>query len=142
MPPGVRVEMRNTFFRSLGDEAITGISELFRHGAALELRGLGGAFGRVPPDATAFAHRDAEALLVAAVMLPPGAPPERASQALAGWPAVAAHGAGAYIGFLGSASDADVAAAYPPPTYERLAAIKRHYDPGNVLRRNHNVRPA
>lgn len=78
--------------------------------------------GRVQSDATAFAHRDAEVFVVAAVMVPPGAPPERASQALAGWPAVAA--------------------AYPPPTYERLAAIKRHYDPGNVLRRNHNVRPA
>jgi FAD/FMN-containing dehydrogenase len=60
----------------------------------------------------------------------------------AGVAAALRHAAGAYIGFLGSASDADVAAAYPPPTYERLAAIKRHYDPGNVLRRNHNVRPA
>jgi FAD/FMN-containing dehydrogenase len=143
MPPGVRVEMRNSFFRSLGDEPIAGIVELFNHGVTVELRGLGGgAFGRVPPDATAFAHRDAEVLLVAAAMLPPGAPRERAGRALAAWPAVAAHGSGAYIGFLGSAGAADVAAAYPPATYERLAAIKRHYDPGNVFRRNHNVRPA
>jgi FAD/FMN-containing dehydrogenase len=143
MPPGVRVEMRNSFFRSLGDEPIAGIVELFNHGVTIELRGLGGgAFGRVPPDATAFAHRDAEVLLVAAAMLPPGAPPEGPARVLAAWPAVAANGSGAYIGFLGSAGAADVAAAYPPATYERLAAIKRHYDPGNVFRRNHNVRPA
>jgi FAD/FMN-containing dehydrogenase len=142
MPPGMRVEMRNTFFRSLDEEPITGSVELFRAGAAVELRGLGGAFGRVPPDATAFAHRDAEVLLVAAVMLPPGAPGERAGQVLSPWPAVAAHGAGAYIGFLGSATPAEVAAAYPPATYERLAAVKRRYDPANAFRRNHNIRPA
>ena len=142
MPPGLRFEARNTFFRSLGEEPAAGMSELFRAGAALELRGLGGAFGQVTPDATAFAHRDAESLLVAGVMLPPGAPQERADQALAAWPAVAAYGSGAYVGFLKSAAAADIAAAYPAATYERLAAVKRHYDPGNVLRRNHNIRPA
>jgi FAD/FMN-containing dehydrogenase len=139
MPTGVRVETRNTFFRRLDDEPATGIAELVRDGAAIELRGLGGAFSRVPADLTAFAHRDAEVLLVAAAMLAPGTPPERASQALAAWPAVAAHGTGAYVGFLGTASAEDVAAAYPPATYQRLAAIKRHYDPNNVFRRNHNI---
>ncbi len=106
------------------------------------LRGLGGAVGRVPADETAFAHRDAEVMLVAAVMLPPGAPPDGAEKALADWPALADHGAGAYVGFLGRATPAEVAAAYPPATYERLAAVKRRYDPGSVFRRNHNIRPA
>jgi FAD/FMN-containing dehydrogenase len=106
------------------------------------LRGLGGAFGWAAPDATAFAHRDAEFLCVAGVMLPPGVPQERAARALAAWPDVAVHGSGAYVGFLQSAAATDIAAAYPAATYERLAAVKRHYDPGNVLRRNHNIRPA
>ena len=142
MPPGVRAEMRNAFFRSLDDDQAGAIAGLFREGAAVELRSLGGAFGRVPADATAFAHRDAEVLLVAATMRPAGAPAETAGQALAAWPAVAAQASGAYTGFLGPTTDADVAAAYPAATYRRLADVKQRYDPGNVFRRNHNIRPA
>jgi len=142
MPPGLRFEARNTFFRFLGEAPAASIAELFRAGSAIELRGLGGAFGWAAPDATAFAHRDAEFLCVAGVMLPPGVPQGRAAQALAAWPDVAVHGSGAYVGFLQSAAATDIAAAYPAATYERLAAVKRHYDPGNVLRRNHNIRPA
>ena len=142
MPPGVRAEMRNALFRSLDGDRAGAIAGLFRDGAAVELRSLGGAFGRVPADATAFAHRDAEVLLVAATMLPPGAAPEMAGQAFAAWPEAAARASGAYTGFLGPSTDADVAAAYPAATYQRLAGVKQHYDPGNVFRRNHNIRPA
>lgn len=49
---------------------------------------------------------------------------------------------GAYVGSLGSGDPADVAAAYPPGTYRRLAAVKRRYDPANVFRRTHNILPA
>jgi FAD/FMN-containing dehydrogenase len=142
MPPGMRAEMRNGFFRSLDDDRAGAIAGLFRDGAAVELRSLGGAFGRVPADATAFAHRDATVLLVAATMLPAGPAAETAGRAFAAWPAVAAQASGAYTGFLGPASDADVAMAYPAATYQRLAGVKRRYDPGNVFRRNHNIRPA
>jgi len=141
MPPGMRVQMRNAFFRQLDNERAAAIVGLFRDGAAVELRSLGGAFGRVPADATAFAHRDASVFLVAGTMLPPGAPDEAADKALATWPAVAAQASGAYTGFSGQATDAEVAAAYPTATYQRLAAVKRRYDPDNVFHRNHNIRP-
>ncbi|WP_460359806.1 BBE domain-containing protein, partial [Actinoallomurus bryophytorum] len=57
------------------------------------------------------------------------------------WSAVADQARGAYVNFLGTATDADVASVYPPATYRRLAGVKRRYDPGNVFRRTHNIRP-
>ena len=75
------------------------------------------------------------------MMLPADAPPQQVSEALARWSPLAAGGSGAYVNFLGSAADTDVAAAYPPATYRRLAAVKQRYDPGNMFRRNHNIRP-
>ena len=57
------------------------------------------------------------------------------------WDALSPHVNGAYANFLSEAEDADVAAVYPSATYERLAAVKRQYDPENVFAGNHNVRP-
>ena len=57
------------------------------------------------------------------------------------WERLAPHVSGAYANFLSSATAEDVAAIYPAETYERLAAIKRQYDPGNLFARNHNIRP-
>jgi FAD/FMN-containing dehydrogenase len=143
-PPGVRLVTRNTLVPTLDDAVIAAIDRF--HAApgptAIAVRSLGGAFGRVPTDATAFAHRDAEAMVVCMVMLPDMATDAEVERALVGWRAVAAHGTGTYVNFQGSATAADLAAAYPPATYARLAAVKRAYDPANRFALNHNVEPA
>jgi FAD/FMN-containing dehydrogenase len=143
-PPGVRMVVRNTLVRTLDDAAIAAIDRL--HSAprptVIAVRSLGGAFGRVPAEATAFAHRDAEAMVVGMVALPDTATDADVDRALAGWRDVAAHGTGTYVNFQGSATAADLAAAYPPATYARLAAVKRAYDPANRFALNHNVEPA
>ena len=100
----------------------------------IAVRSLGGAFARVPSDATAFAHRDAEAMVVGMVILPETATDADVEQALVPWRTVAAYGTGTYINFQGSATDEDVAAAYPPATYARLAAVKRELRPGQRVR--------
>jgi FAD/FMN-containing dehydrogenase len=49
---------------------------------------------------------------------------------------------GAYVNFIGDEGEAGVRQAYPGPTWDRLAEIKRRYDPTNLFRRNQNVAPA
>ncbi|TYK51394.1 FAD-binding oxidoreductase [Actinomadura decatromicini] len=143
MPPGLRMEVRNTFFTTFDDARVAAVDELFSGGgAAVSLRAMGGAVARVGRDATAFAHRDAEVMAAAAFMIPDAAPPGLRDRALRRWSRVNALGSGAYVGFLGSAEPADVTAAYPPDTYRRLAAVKGRYDPANVFRRTHNVLPS
>jgi FAD/FMN-containing dehydrogenase len=143
-PPGVRLVVRNTLVPSLDDAVIAAINRL--HAAprptVVAVRSLGGAFGRVPTDATAFAHRDAEAMVVGMMMLPDTATDAEVERALVPWRDVAALGTGTYVNFQGSATAADLAAAYPPATYARLAAVKRAYDPANRFALNHNVEPA
>ena len=48
------------------------------------------------------------------------------------------------MNFLTDAGDSDTAtrAAYGDDIYERLARLKREFDPTNLFRTNHNVRPA
>ena len=59
------------------------------------------------------------------------------------WPTELADGdTGAYVGFLADEGEERVRAAYPGPTWDRLAAIKARYDPDNVFRLNQNIPPA
>ena len=56
--------------------------------------------------------------------------------------ALAPRDAGVYSNFLEDDGEERIRAAYPAGTYERLADIKRRYDPSNVFRMNQNIRPA
>jgi FAD/FMN-containing dehydrogenase len=47
-----------------------------------------------------------------------------------------------YVNFVGHEGPARVRDAYPGATWDRLAAIKRAYDPGNLFRGNQNIPPA
>jgi FAD/FMN-containing dehydrogenase len=45
-------------------------------------------------------------------------------------------------GFLGEEDEAEIRAAYPGPTWDRLRELKRRYDPENLFRLNHDIPPA
>ena len=108
-----------------------------------QLRVLGGAMARVPDDATAFAHRRSRIMVNIAAFY--DGPDDRAVREE--WTAEFAAAlrqsdAGAYVNFLGDEGESRVRAAYPGPTWDRLAAIKATYDPENLFRLNQNIPPA
>jgi FAD/FMN-containing dehydrogenase len=111
--------------------------------AAVQLRVLGGAVARVPDGATAFGYRGAKMMVnVGAMYSSPEEGPEQKAWASSLATALSAGSPGAYVGFLGDDGEQSVRRAYPPATLERLAEVKRQYDPDNLFRLNVNVPPA
>jgi hypothetical protein len=105
------------------------------------VRYLRGAFNRVPADATAFAHRSAEVLLISAAFLIADAPETEYARLRDVWERVRVHTLGMYGNFTMSTEGQIVERMYPVPTLWRLREIKRTWDPGNLFGRNHNVAP-
>jgi FAD/FMN-containing dehydrogenase len=146
-PPLPRAALR-TFFSDGFDEADARVLiERLRAStaamAAAQLRFLGGAVARVAPEATAFAHRGRRLMATVSAFYAP-AEEEAVHRA---WAEEAAYALrrgedGAYVNFLGDEGAQRVRAAYPGATWERLARVKRRFDPDNVFRSNQNVPPA
>ena len=144
-PPGIRLVTRNAFVDK--DSVPDVLRILAEAGTAqgapvIAVRSLGGAVAQVADDATAYAHRQADLMFITTTIGPPPVieATRPARQQL--WDRLSPHVNGAYANFLSDAGDADVAAVYPAASYERLAAVKREYDPENVFAGNHNVRPS
>jgi FAD/FMN-containing dehydrogenase len=137
-----------SWFASDLDVADAGrIVHLMRHAPSpmvmAQLRILGGAMGRVAPDATAFSQRDAEVMISAMALYETGGDPAPSDAwTNAFFEAYAERRTGVYVNFLGAEGDERIRSAYPNGAFERLAAIKRRYDPANLFRLNQNVRPA
>ncbi|MCC5575816.1 FAD-binding oxidoreductase [Microtetraspora sp. AC03309] len=143
-PPGIQLVTRSAF---VDKESVSEVLRILAEVGASErspfiaVRSVGGAVSRIPDDATAYAHRRAE-LMVVTTTAGPTPVVEAARPALEEiWGRLTPHVNGVYANFLSSATEEDVAAIYPTETYKRLAAVKRQYDPRNLFARNHNVRP-
>jgi FAD/FMN-containing dehydrogenase len=108
-----------------------------------QIRVLGGAMARVPAEATAFAHRSSRIMVNVAAFYE-GTEYRAAREAWVSHFAAALRQGegGAYVGFLGEEGEERVREAYPKSTWDRLAEIKRRYDPTNVFRLNQNIPPA
>ncbi len=103
----------------------------------------GRAIGRIPEDATAFTGRDAAFWASAEVLWDD--PDLDESHIEWGRTAMAALEpftvAGRYVNDVVESGDDVVRSVYGDAKYERLATLKRAWDPDNVFRLNQNVRP-
>jgi hypothetical protein len=133
----------NGFANDLSDAAADAliVAHASLDSGVLMVRYLRGAYNRVPADATAWAARDAEAMLMLAAFLPPNAPRDQIDGVHAAWKPVLDHVSGTYGNFAQEVGDEMTSLIYPPTTLARLREVKRTYDPQNLLSRNHNVVP-
>ncbi len=127
---------RSAFTREITPAFGSASAELIGSGASFwyQIRTVGGAISDVPPDATAYAHRDARFSL--AVM---GAGARR----LDPWfDRVRRHATGLYLSFESDRSEERIGDAFPPATLDRLRRLKAELDPHNLFRDNFNITPA
>jgi FAD/FMN-containing dehydrogenase len=120
-------------------------------GAQIVIHQMGGAAGGVrhhgrvdAVDPGPVARRDAPLMMLANAAWTPGddAAPHRAWVHRVHAAVMPDTAGGAYVNHLGEEGGDRVRTAYGEETYARLARVKAAWDPGNVLRRNQNVRPA
>ena len=134
----------NTLLPLLDDETIEKlVSFREQHPASVAfLRSLGGAYGDVSQDDSAFPARDATWFAMAGAFDVPGMLDDATrAQVIEEWDAIESKGSGVYGNFTVSTDATFAERMYPPATMARLAAVKREWDPGNVFCRNHNVKP-
>lgn len=135
----------NTLLGELTDEAIDRLVA-FREAneaSVLFLRSLGGAFGDVPQEDTAFPARHATWFAMAGAFDVPGLVHDGNRPLIqAEWDAIEVLGAALYGNFTPSTEPGLVSRMFSPDTMTRLAAVKRQYDPQNLFCRNHNIAPA
>jgi len=98
-----------------------------------QIRAVGGAVSDVAPEATAYAGRRANFSL-AAMAGPRSRIDER-------WADAAPMFDGMYLSFDTTGGEEAARMAFPPAHLERLRALKRRVDPGNLFRDNTNIAP-
>ena len=133
------------FITELSDEAIDQhmkFAEVPTLQSTMHLYPIDGAAHRVGPNETPWSYREATWGMVIADVDPDPANREKITRwARSYWEAIHPHSAGgAYVNMMMEEGQDRVRASYRD-NYERLARIKREYDPNNFFRVNQNIKP-
>ena len=146
-PAGLQWYWRADFVKELSDEAIAKhhehASRLPTGHSTTHIYPIDGAAHRVGKTDTAFSYRDASWALVIVGVDPDPANKDKITQWCKEYfDALHPYSAGgAYVNFMMEEGQERVKAAFRE-NYDRLAAIKKKYDPANLFRVNQNIRPA
>jgi FAD/FMN-containing dehydrogenase len=145
-PPGLQWYWKADFVRELGDEAI---ALHVKHGALLpsmqstmHLYPINGKASTVKKNATPWSYRDAVwADVIVGVDSNPANKEKISNWARDYWTALHPYSAGgAYVNFMMDEGEDRIRATYGE-NYDRLARIKKRYDPANFFRVNQNIKP-
>jgi FAD/FMN-containing dehydrogenase len=144
--PGMQHHGRSLLFETFSEEILQTLVEAVQPIMVPEmtvfLRVLGGAMSRVAPEATAFAHRDKQGMVVITNFAPlsvDAASLNARTQDV--FQALLPYSNSAYVNFLADEGEKGIHEAYPPATYDRLVALKNQYDPTDLFRLNQNIKP-
>lgn len=147
VPPGLQHYWKAVYVDELTDGAIAAHVE---HGSkvptvnsTVHLYPINGAARRVPTSTTAFSHRDANLAAVIAGMWPdPADNEENVAWVKDYYAALEPHSErGGYVNFMAGDDQSRVRDNYGE-NYDRLAALKKKYDPANLFHINQNIAPA
>ncbi|WP_030249333.1 FAD-binding oxidoreductase [Streptomyces violens] len=147
LPPGLQWYWRGNFFDRISDAAldahVTHAERLPDGLSTMHLYPVDGAAHRVGKDETAWNYRDAVWSGVFAGIDPDPAKAQTIKEWSVGyWEALQPHSmGGGYVNFLGEGEGEDRVRATYGDHYDRLARIKREYDPDNLFHVNQNVKP-
>ncbi|MGH3812971.1 MAG: FAD-binding oxidoreductase [Pseudonocardiaceae bacterium] len=148
-PPGYRNWWTAEYLHVVPDEAIDVIhAQAMRTPSPGPAQSFivpwGGAVGRAGEDATPLTQRDATWVVHPFALWENPAD----DNAVIGWARdfrddlQRFSSGGVYLNFIGDEGSNRVRAAFGEQKYARLAAVKGQYDPTNVFRGNHNIKPA
>jgi len=145
-PAGHQWYWRADFFDAIPDGAVEAHVE-FAHKlptpqSTMHLYPVDGAAGRVAGDATAWGYRDAKwGQVMVGVDPAPDTADKLKEWTIAYWEALHPYSmGGAYPNMMMEEGDERVRASYRG-NYERLAQVKRKYDPDNLFHVNQNIKP-
>jgi FAD/FMN-containing dehydrogenase len=147
LAPGARNYWKSHNFTKLDDglfdAVIAALDKLPSPECEIFFGGIGAATTRPAVDSAAYAHRDARyAMNVHGRWQDPADDARCIGWARDFFKASAPFAsAGVYVNFLTADEGDRVGNAYGP-SYERLAKVKRQYDPDNLFRVNQNIKPA
>ena len=147
LPPGMQWYWRADFFNDLGPEVR---AQHLKFGSSIptplsqmHLYPISGVASRVGNDETPWAYRDANYAGVIVGVDPDPANAEKITEwCKAYWDATHPYSSGgAYSNFMMDEGQERVQASYKH-NYDRLARIKKEYDPNNFFSVNQNIRPS